>query len=472
MTNDSIPNNIVHNGEDIYSQLFDSANDSIIIHTSFGEILYVNLTMCERLGYSREELMRLRIRDIDKTDNSKDSATLIEDLQERKRIMFESIHWTKEGKQIPVEVNSTFLHFQAIPAILSIARDISGRIRARERIQRSEKTLNEAQRIAHIGNWDWRIKENIHLWSDELYHIFGIDPQPVDPDTFYDFIHPDDVQSVKDAVEKSISEHAPFDIVFRIRLSDGNEKYVHEIGESEHDENGEITRFFGTTMDITESYLANLKLQRSNRDLELYANLLQHDLRSDLHLILTQIESHRLSRHDTTESSNFLDVVQTAAQRMAKLLDLFQAPPEFYEADIVTMLNGVKDEALLTNPRLKINISNTTGQESLNASAGRLLPLVWTNLLRNVIDYAGPQAEVSIVLKKIENSVIIEVSDNGPGIPTSIKDNLFGKGVSTSGKGFGLYLCRKVVEAYDGSIELIHDKTKKGATFRVKLQSL
>ncbi|MDF1540078.1 MAG: ATP-binding protein, partial [Candidatus Thorarchaeota archaeon] len=80
---------------------------------------------------------------------------------------------------------------------------------------------------------------------------------------------------------------------------------------------------------------------------------------------------------------------------------------------------------------------------------------------------ASGNAEVFIRASRIDNQVEFLVEDNGPGVDPSIKDRLFQAGVSTSGGGLGLYLCKRVVEGYKGSMEYIDGK--RGAAFRIRL---
>src|SRR5258707_15183956 len=76
----------------------------------------------------------------------------------------------------------------------------------RERAVRSEKQLASAQQITHIGSWDWDVRANVVTWSDELYRIYGLEPQSFEIH-FEDFLArvvPEDRERVKAAVSKAI----------------------------------------------------------------------------------------------------------------------------------------------------------------------------------------------------------------------------------------------------------------------------
>ncbi len=220
---------------------------------------------------------------------------------------------------------------------------------------------------------------------------------------------------------------------------------------------------------IPEIEIVRNELEKSNRDLELYTSLLQHDLRSDLHVILTQVDQSILESLSNQKEEKSLKVIQAAIERMSKLLDMLESTKEIAEQELANCILAVASVAKKMNPDLQIDIINNSGNELIQVSAGRLLPLVWTNLFRNSVNYVGPDAHVRVTISSEPEKVIVDVADDGPGVPKAIRKRLFEKGASTTGSGYGLYLCRKIVEAYGGTIELV-DQECKGALFRVSLR--
>jgi len=131
--------------------------------------------------------------------------------------------------------------------------DITSRKKADESLLKSEMSLSEAQRIAHLGNWDWNIVTNELRWSDEIYRIFGLTPQEFGAtyDAFLDSVHPEDREFVKKAVNEALYG-IPYNIEHRIVLPDGSIRIVHEKGEVTFGESGEPIHMVGTVQDITE----------------------------------------------------------------------------------------------------------------------------------------------------------------------------------------------------------------------------
>ncbi len=133
----------------------------------------------------------------------------------------------------------------------SMAQHIKARTSA---LVESKERLAEAQRIAHLGNWEWIVVTNELHWSDEIYHIFGLIPQEFGAtyEAFLDRVYPDDREFVKKSVDDALYEKKPYDIEHRILLKDATVRIVHEKAMVIRDKVGKAIRMVGTVQDITE----------------------------------------------------------------------------------------------------------------------------------------------------------------------------------------------------------------------------
>lgn len=140
------------------------------------------------------------------------------------------------------------------------ARDITARKRTEEALRESEHDLNHAQEVAHIGSWRLDIRRTQLLWSNEVYHIFGIPKEtPMTYETFLSMVHPEDKEYV-DQKWTAALRGEPYDIEHRIVV--GNQtKWVRERAELEFDAQGLLQGGFGTVQDITEQKLIENELR-------------------------------------------------------------------------------------------------------------------------------------------------------------------------------------------------------------------
>jgi PAS domain S-box-containing protein len=136
---------------------------------------------------------------------------------------------------------------------------------ATQDLMRSEGMLSEAQRIAHLGNWEWDIPSNRIVWSEELFRIMGVTRATADPslETFVSAFHPEDRERFRDRLVRAIQSHEPFSYEGRVRHPDGAIRIIDGQAKLILDEKGRPHRMVGTAQDITERKEAERTLQES-----------------------------------------------------------------------------------------------------------------------------------------------------------------------------------------------------------------
>ena len=228
---------------------------------------------------------------------------------------------------------------------------------------------------------------------------------------------------------------------------------------------GDITHYVAVKEDITQRIAAEREAAHSHRDLELYASFLQHDIRNDLQVIMNHAEAALMLIDDENAVKGYIQTVEAASERMVHLLDIFGRPGASEERDLIAILGRVKSQAEKAHSNLSVVIKSDL--QSIELQSARLIAIVFDNLLRNSAEYSDGDVAVVIEVTLDGGSIQTIISDDGPGIPKEIRPGLFEKGVSTTGGGFGLYLSKKVVEGYGGSIELI--SKDQGTAYRILL---
>ena len=174
--------------------------------------------------------------------------------------------------------------------------DITDRVQIESTLRENEARLKDAQRVAHVGNWELDLVTGKLWWSDEVYRIFGVQPQEFKAtyDAFLSHVYPDDRDFVNDAYTASVKNNQPYNIVHRLQTKDGSIKYINERCETEYDASGQALRSMGTVQDITDRVQAENALKKYAAQLETLntiAAALTTSLELDqvLELILDQI---------------------------------------------------------------------------------------------------------------------------------------------------------------------------------------
>lgn len=238
-----------------------------------------------------------------------------------------------------------------------------------------------------------------------------------------------------------------------------------------------VTFFVLVAAYILEQYVAQLEertgdLTRKQWELEVYTQLLRHDLRNDLQAVLGLIELADLFVDVSTEKvKENLRQSLSLGGRMVQLLHVFSMPLEQPGANLVKHIEEVARESQETHKDLKIEISSGSEVGKATFTASRLLPMVWQNIFRNAAQYAGIEPLVRVDISLEDDVFVISISDDGPGIPEEKKEYLFRRGseMGTEDSGVGLYLSKFVLESHGGSIELVDENDLGGTRFIIRL---
>jgi len=465
-----------------------------------------NERLCEMTGYSREELLGRNALTLYPTAEEYERVGLVKYsmIAEHSTGHVETCWRRKDGSIVDILLSSSPI----IPGDLSgeitfTSLDITERKRAEEALKKahdsleekvkertselenayislkeSEEHLSDSQKIAHIGNWEWNIVTNEEYWSDEVYRIFGLDPQfGLNHITFLNCIHPDDLGDVNNAINEALNGK-PYNIDYRIILPDGKERVIYSEGGVFFDEKNTPLRMRGIFQDISErkkaeESLANVEIIRKKE--------IHHRIKNNLQVIssLLDLQAEQFRNRENIKDSEVLEAFRESQDRVASIALIHEELHEGKETDELNFsqyLERLVENLFHTYRFGNINISlNLDLEENVFFDMDIAVPLgmVVNELVSNSLKHAfigRDRGEIQIKLHREESteferesrkitstSFILTISDNGIGIP----ENLDIEDLAS----LGMQLVTSLVDQLDGEFEL---KGNNGTEFIIR----
>jgi PAS domain S-box-containing protein len=335
--------------------------------------------------------------------------------------------------------------------------------------------LSEAQALAHIGSWEWDIRRDAVTWSDELYRIFGVEPDSgsVDYASYLERLHPSDRAFVDTAVQRAIAERRPFAFEHRILRPDGTERVISSRGQVIV-EGDQLVAMLGTAQDVTEQRQADLLRED-------ILSAVSHELRTPLTAVLgfaVTLEQRRDELSDE-ELGRVVTELVAAARRLERLLvDLLDVERLRRGAvdisrDPVNVLELVEHAVAvcdLDGRRVDISGGPVTAEVD-----GAKVERIVENLILNAVKHTPREGSIHVRLDALGGDLLLAVEDEGPGVADEHKNNvfeIFNRGAkvlsATPGAGIGLALVSRFAEAHGGR-SWVEDRPGGGASFRVLL---
>ena len=400
-----------------------------------------------------------------------------------------------------------------VSILADYAASIIERNRVEEKLRRSEASLAEAQRIAHLGNWDWGIVKNELRWSDEIYRIFGLKPREFGAtyEAFLNSVHPDDREFVKKSVDEALNQRKYYSIDHRIVLPDASERIVHAQAEVFLGKAGRPIRMVGTIQDITElkraegairkAYdeleakvaerteelsQANIRLKGLDKLKSMFLASMSHELRTPLNTIIgfTGIMLQSVTGEITEEQRKQLTMVKSSANHLLALIndviDVSKIEAGKIELDIEefnlsNIAQEVKDSFKAAAEKKGLELSLEMPKELVIKSDERRTKQVIMNFVSNALKFTD-KGKVEMTVAKEDGKAEVSVRDTGIGIKKEHMDTLFKAFSQTptegrptqEGTGLGLYLSKKIVDLLGGEIKA-ESEFGKGSVFTFTL---
>lgn len=374
----------------------------------------------------------------------------------------------------------------------------------------NKKLLEDAQKIAKIGSWEYNIKENTLVWSDETYRICEIDKTKYQDLTFKKFlnmIHYDDGFDFYTSYTQHLETKKPYFFTNKIVTAKGNIKYIQERCTTIYDEENSPIKSVGTMQDITEQHNTQIELDRKNKQLQQQIKMasmgemlenIAHQWRQPLGGISATLANIdvKIKKNQKSNSFNecedfnqFTQYIETKNKKIYNytnyLSDTIDTFREFLtqtkEYKKAHLQKKIKNAIELIDDSLKqkrITLLNNMDQiEALytNIIPGEFIQVI-INILKNaqdaLYDTKPNNPWIKIDLKTDSSNAIITIEDNAKGVDKRIIEYIFEPYFTTKqksqGTGLGLHIAYKIItESFKGKLSV--ENTQNGAMFTITL---
>jgi PAS domain S-box-containing protein len=490
---------LVHRSQQHFLATFENAAAGMSHVAIDGRLLRVNKAFCQLVGYTSDELLKMRFAEITAPEDvAPDERLLAQTLSgQRERYSLEKRYIHKNGHTVWAQLTVALVRTSAgLPDhFISVAQDISATKAAEQAVRTNERLLRQAQILAGFASWEWDLAGNQFRMPGDSHQRLGL------PDASYTGI---DLRALMPRSEharidaawiQALKGESTYNVTFRLRF-EGKDRWYTARAEFERDANGRAIRAFGVTQEITERKRAENEIRRLNTsleqriqertrelkdaydELESYSYAVAHDLRSPLRIINGYAQALQEDNPTLeTGSQSHLDRIRSASVKMGELIDgllklsqLGRGELQSQSVNLSALATRLLDGFAANEPQRQVSCTIEPGLQVQADPA--LMEALMQNLLHNAWKYSAsvPEAHIRVYVHLAGSVPRYCVSDNGAGFDMARAGKLFQPfhrlhlPHEFAGLGIGLATARRIVLRHGGDLQA-NSAPGKGATF-------
>lgn len=469
--------------------IIEQATDAMYISDLEGNIIDTNQQACKRMNYTREELLNLKVTDLDaQVEEIEKMKGIFEEIDENESFTFESVHRRKNGETFPVEINSSMIDIEGTRYIIGFVRDITERKKAEQEIVRMGKHYQALIEKAPDGIVLLNAEGNFKFISPSALKMFGYSNNEEVTGNPSEYTHPEDLPMVLAVLESLIQNPSHIQTIkyrfidrigkwrwvestFSNLLADPsveaivinfrditdrklNEEEISKLNEELEqkvmERTVELEKRSRQLLDnevallnlVEDLNLKSEELQRStaqleiaNKELEAFSYSVSHDLRAPLRAIsgFVSILLEDYEQVLDSEGKRICNIIHSNAIKMGQLIDDLLSFSRLIRSELhhskIDMEGLVKNVISEFESAQNID-SKTILVQKLPQVVGdsNLMKQVWVNLLSNAIKYSSKNkdAQISIGSYREQNELVYYIKDNGVGFDMEYVHKLFG----------------------------------------------
>ena len=476
----------------------------LIIDPENGAIVDANPAAVEFYGWQRDELCRMNISQINLLSQEEVQSKL-QQASKGSSNYFVFPHRLADGSHRDVEVVSGPITVEGKSLIYTIVNDITERKQFQEMLVEGNKRMHFIMNTTNTGLWETGIDSNFTVWSDEIWKLYGLEPNSCEPsyENWLNTIIPEDRENVREQAEKALADNTEFNSIWRVRNTDGSIRWLMSKGAPFMNAEGKVPHFVGIVIDITDrkneeesKHQLEAQLRKAQRleSIGTLAGGVAHDFNNILTPILGYSEMGLFSLPPENPVHDYFSEIMQAATRAQNLIGqiLTFSRTQEVSPSVVSVQSVIAEAMKLLRPSIP---STITIEQHIDNTCRNILadPSQIHQIIVNLCTNAFQAMEQAVGRLRIELTEIVvdsrllksfpklnvdnsyvrlSISDTGTGMDEATMERIFEPFFTTKalnqGTGLGLSVVHGIVASYKGAIT-VESQPGKGTSFHIYL---